>query len=276
MSFTTHRALQYFGITLIGLFFAGAYYYFQARAGVTQKTTNTTQLNPSQNSLMTNGLVGLWTFDGADISGTTAYDRSANTNNGTLTNGPVVTLGRLGQAVDFDGSNDYVSVADNATLDFDDTADLSISGWFYRDNFESDDTIIAKSNGQLGTDTGYLVYIDDATDKLVLKVGDCTDLYTVTSTSTFAATGWNHFVAVWDDDSAGGVEIYINGHIDNATDSGTIEDIGDFSNAVNLYLGAESDVGNPFDGKLDEMRGYNGPLSSGEVAKLYRLSTPTG
>src|SRR3990167_8735704 len=257
MSFTTHRALQYFGIILIGLFFAGAYYYFQARAGVTQKTTNTTQLNTSQNSLMTNGLVGLWTFDGADISGTTAYDRSANTNNGTLTNGPVVTLGRLGQAVDFDGSNDYVSVADNATLDFDDTADLSISGWFYRDNFESDDTIIAKSNGQLGTDTGYLVYIDDATDKLVLKVGDGTDLYTVTSTSTFTATGWNHFTVVWDQDSADNTEIYIDGAADGGTDSGTIGNIGDLSSALVLAIGAESDAGNPFVALLAVEREYN-------------------
>ena len=46
-------------------------------------------------------------------SGTTATDLSGNNHNGTLVNGPVWTNGKYGQAVSFDGSNDYVNIADN-------------------------------------------------------------------------------------------------------------------------------------------------------------------
>src|SRR5690606_20679208 len=77
-------------------------------------------VNASQNSSMTSGLVGEWSFNGADISGTTAYDRSGSGNNGTLTNGPTPTFGKVGQALSFDGTDDYISVADPASgvLDF--------------------------------------------------------------------------------------------------------------------------------------------------------------
>src|SRR3989338_6317626 len=48
------------------------------------------------------GLVGYWSFDGKDMAGNTAYDRSGNANNGTLTNGPVRTIGKIGQGLRFE------------------------------------------------------------------------------------------------------------------------------------------------------------------------------
>ena len=61
---------------------------------------------------LTDGLVGYWSFNGADIAADTAYDRSGNANNGTLTNGPVRTEGKIGQALSFDGTDDYVNLGD--------------------------------------------------------------------------------------------------------------------------------------------------------------------
>jgi hypothetical protein len=56
-----------------------------------------------------NSLVGWWTFNGSDISGTTALDRSGSVDNGTLTNGPTLTAGKIGQALSFSGgSSQYV------------------------------------------------------------------------------------------------------------------------------------------------------------------------
>src|SRR3989338_2465947 len=60
---------------------------------------------------LTNGLVGYWSFDGKDMAGNTAYDRSGQGNNGTLTNGPTRAIGKIGQGLSFDGSNDYVAAA---------------------------------------------------------------------------------------------------------------------------------------------------------------------
>jgi hypothetical protein len=55
------------------------------------------------------GLVGFWNFDGPSVSGVHAYDMSGNGNRGTLT-GPTRTIGKLGQALQFDGVNDYVDL----------------------------------------------------------------------------------------------------------------------------------------------------------------------
>lgn len=261
-SFTKARIVQWIGIILIVIVFAGAYWYFSARGST---------LNQSINESLTNGAVGIWSFNGDDVSGTTASDRSGNSLNGTLTNGPTKVIGQTGQALNFDGTDDYVSVADNSLLDPADSADLTLTGWFYRDTFTTDDTIIAKRNGSPAGDAGYIVYIDDATDQLIVEVSDGTDEYSVTSKTTFTATGWHHFAIVWDQDSVANTEIYIDGVDNNGTDSGTIGDIGNLSNAIVLAIGAESDAGNPFDGKIDDVRAYSRTLSAKEIKSLYDL-----
>src|SRR3990167_1282163 len=74
---------------------------------------------PSSLGLATN-LQGYWTFDGADMyeSRTVAADKSGNGNNGALTNGPQTTLGKIGQGLNFDGSDDYVLSNQSSITDF--------------------------------------------------------------------------------------------------------------------------------------------------------------
>ncbi len=265
---TKARAFQWIGIILAMLVFAGAYWYFKVQGST---------LNQSENASLTSGLVGLWSYNGDDMSSTTAYDRSGNSFDGTRTNGPTLIAGRAGQALDFDGTDDYVSVADNASLDFTTSADFSISGWFYRDTFTTDDTIIAKRNGITAADAGYILYIDDATDQIIFETSDGTDEFSTTSVTTFTATGWHHFAIVWDDNSATNTDIYIDGIANNATDSGNSlaqASVGDLSNALVLAHGAESDAGNPFDGRLDEVRLYSRTLAAGEIKSLFDLGNP--
>ena len=61
----------------------------------------TVKLNSStvSNNSLQNGLVGWWTFDGKDVSGVQAYDRSGTGNRGTLTSGPARTIGKIGQGL---------------------------------------------------------------------------------------------------------------------------------------------------------------------------------
>ena len=53
---------------------------------------------------LSTGLVGHWTFDGKNMggAGTTATDISGQGNHGTLTNGPVRAIGKIGQVLSFD------------------------------------------------------------------------------------------------------------------------------------------------------------------------------
>ena len=53
-------------------------------------------------------LVGLWRFD--ETSGTIAHDGSGNGHDGTLIGNPKWTAGRIGGALDFDGSDDLVEL----------------------------------------------------------------------------------------------------------------------------------------------------------------------
>ena len=206
---------------------------------------------------------------------TSATDSSTNGNTGTLTNSPTWTTGQVGNAVDFDGTDDYITVADADIFDVLDSAKFTLSGWFNRDTFTTDDTITAKSNGQAASDTGYNAYIDDSTDKLTFVANDGTDQYKLESTSTFTATGWHHYALVWNESGASQTDLYIDGVAENATATGTFANVNSMANSVALRVGAESDAGNPFDGKLDEIRLYRRAFSSDEVANLYRLSTPT-
>ena len=66
-------------------------------------TANTSSALLTEGTSLANGLAGLWTFDGPTISGTTVDDLSGNGSNGT-NNGATPTIGKLGQALSFDGA----------------------------------------------------------------------------------------------------------------------------------------------------------------------------
>ncbi|MHC4642515.1 MAG: hypothetical protein ACYS32_12795, partial [Planctomycetota bacterium] len=74
-----------------------------------------TIIDPTDKALSVSdlGLVAHWKLD--DGIGMTATD-SAGTNNGTLNGDPTWITGRIGGALDFDGSGDYISVAPIAAL----------------------------------------------------------------------------------------------------------------------------------------------------------------
>src|SRR3989344_1309092 len=181
-----------------------------------------------------------WRMD--ENTGSTANDASGNGFNGTKSGATYVT-GKRNYALNFDGSNDYVDMNDPSyILSLYDLQDLSISGWFNRDTFTTDDTIVAKRNGVAAGDIGYILYIDDSTDKLTFEVSDGTDEYQIESASTFTSTGWNYFAIIYDDDSAAGMKIYINGVEENITRTGTLANIGNADNGVDFRIGGESDT----------------------------------
>ena len=60
------------------------------------------------------GLVAAYSFDAG--SGSSAADASGNGNTGTLSGASWTTAGKYGGALSFNGSSNYVTVADNATV----------------------------------------------------------------------------------------------------------------------------------------------------------------
>lgn len=234
---------------------------------------NSSMAQPQGTGRLDSGLQSYWPLD--ENTGTTTTDASTNALTGTMTNGPAWTTGQIEYGIDFDGTDDYVTTPDSPALDVVDSRNFTLTGWFNRDTFTTDDTIIAKRNGITAAENGYIAYIDDATDKLTLEVSDGTDEYQLESASTFVATGWHHFSLTWNDNVSTETKLYIDGRAESTTNTGTFANVNSLANALTFALGAESDAGNPFDGKLDEIRLYNRTMTADEVAQLYRLTTPT-
>jgi hypothetical protein len=102
----------------------------------------------------TSGLVGYWPFD--EGTGTIAYDKSGNNNNGTLLNGPTWTSGKVGGALSFDGVNDYVNVGTSTILK-NITSSITMSTWAMLTSQTIVGTFISKGNYDAGR-PGYVLY----------------------------------------------------------------------------------------------------------------------
>lgn len=259
------RVIQWAGIALVLMAIVGLNFDFASEA---KKTTNVSSEDPTAENL-----VGYWTLD--DGSGTTALDSSGNANTLTMTGSPSWVTGNIGSsALDFSGSGQYLSVADpsSGVLDFVDGSDFTITGWFNRDTAAADHTIVAKKNDQT-TSAGYVVWIDNngSTDYLSAEISDGTDTYSAVGTTNLSTTGWHHFSVVWDDSN--GLYIYLDGKLDGSTTSSTTS-INSLANALAFRIGAESDAGVPFDGKIDDIKVYNRALSVDEVSKLAHTAVP--
>jgi hypothetical protein len=104
-------------------------------------------------------LVGYWTFDGPDISGTRAKDRSGNNNHGTIT-GAVPVAGRVGQALDFDGSDDKINAGTTNDSVLLENQQVTIAAWIYPKGQQSlPGQIVHRQNGSLGP--GLYIYTDN-------------------------------------------------------------------------------------------------------------------
>ncbi|QQS15466.1 MAG: LamG domain-containing protein [Candidatus Moraniibacteriota bacterium] len=240
-------------------------------------TTGTAKVNAPTEDPLSQSLRGYWKLDTG--SGTSATDSSGNGNTLAMTGSPGWVTGNIGPyALDFSGSGQYLSIASpSSALDFADGASFTLTGWFNRDTFTSDHTILSTKSGQSTESDGYIAYIDDATGQLIIRFDEngTTEARTFTSSSTFTiATGWHNFALSWNE-SAPDAVLYIDGKPDGSGSGTVFASMGNLSNTNAFYIGAETDAGNPFDGKLDDIRIYGYALSADQVKKIYNTTSPT-
>ncbi len=265
-SLTRSRTFQYVGILLILAALAAGCWYFAARAGV---KTNTSSSQLQGTGDLSAGLAGYWKLD--ENTGTSAADASTNGNTGTLTNGPTWVTGQIGSAVDFDGTNDYITAGTGDTPIVKDKK--TVAAWVYIDGTMTNGTtyqIVRKySSGDSNTYYGLALYHDGSSTKLMSHQGGGGAF--VYSTGAVAAGQWVHVAATFDKPN---VSFYINGALDS---TGTDTVAGGYpSGSGTMYIGSTNSATGYFNGKLDEVRVYDRPLSADEVSSLYRLTAPTG
>jgi type II secretory pathway pseudopilin PulG len=209
-------------------------------------------------------LVGWWKLD--ETSGTTASDSSGNGNHGTLINmgwPSVWVTGKDGGALDFDGRNDCVQVPDSPSFDIEDQ--ITVVAWINPEDTWSWRTIVSKlahTHYHYRLDLYWFLY----SRKIGISLaGPCDswdmwrpDVYIPTDVWTHVAFTYNGYEMV----------MYKNGiEAADRNGSGTLE-LADSSSDEPFYIGKNSEWGEYFYGKIDDVRIYRRALSADEIIAL--------
>jgi len=213
-------------------------------------------------SAPTSGLVAYWNFD--EVSGGTAGD-SIGGNTGILVNGPAWTTGKIGNALDFDGVDDYVNVGTNSALNI--TGDVTVSAWVKHDTSLGADVVVGKLGNSL---LPYSIRIDGNDYVNFDQMNGTAPQSTLTSNGKVPLGIWTHVAVVR---SGGTRSIYINGTLDKGPTAYTKAG---GASTVPFVIGNISTIGSDyFDGAIDDVRVYNRALSSFEVQDLFASATGT-
>ncbi|MGD9714826.1 MAG: LamG-like jellyroll fold domain-containing protein, partial [Thermomicrobiales bacterium] len=232
---------------------------------------------------LNDGLVGYWKLD--ETSGTRAADSSGYGNSGSLV-GPTIssTVAPVnftnGRALSFDGSDDYVVLADSASLK--PTTAITIATWV-KPSTGSLNTLreIYRYDNLSGTQsTRHLFSFQNAGNcsggggtagciAFGISTGASYAELDVNISSANWENAWNYVVATYDGTTK---RIYQNGvEIGNTGATGSI---GQPSSAT-PNIGRSPTATEYFSGLIDDVRIYNRALSPGEIAALAAGNQPS-
>lgn len=229
----------------------------------------------TQGTTLESGLVGHWTFDGPDMISNVA-DVSGQGNHGTLEGQTSTTtaIGKLGQALEFDGSDDYINAGAPSDVNWG-SGDGSVSAWVKTSaDFSSVYGVVVINGAGQGGQKRYVLHLSGAggeTNYPRFDIDDNSSLKKVVGDAAINDGEWHHLVGVRDSNS---LRLYVDGVAMTPTD---ITGSGDIDDTEGLTFGAtnngEGGRGNGqwFDGLIDEVRIYNRALSADEALQLYRL-----
>jgi hypothetical protein len=227
------------------------------------------------------GLVGHWTFDGADVTDK-VYDRSGNSNNGYYYNGATSSakvMGKLGQALNFYGSNNFVSVAGTPIT----STVRSYAAWIRpRTAGESNFGQII-STDVTGSSAG-MSWSMCSGDAECSGLSNTMELFAFfsgtdgtwhTGANTITMNAWNHVAVVYDNSLTTNDPIfYVNGQLVATTE--TSQPTLTRSTDIAFTIGSYASNGNfAFDGLIDDVRVYTRALSPAEIKQLYKLGQIT-
>lgn len=150
----------------------------------------------------------------------------------------VSTTNGAGYALSFDGSDDFLRMDNNSTINL--TSSLTVEAWIDPTSLKNC-SILNKTSS---SSNGYELAITSA-GKVTFRINGTT----LTSNQSYLAGTWTH-IAVTFNSSSGDMKIYINGVLDiNSTTSSSLS-----SNIQKLKIAGDT---NFFNGSLDEIRLWN-------------------
>lgn len=220
------------------------------------KPVRGTLLDPTHR--LSKGLVGMWLFN--EGTGKKAFDLSGHGNHGTLTSmafPPTATsgwgVGKFGNAIGFDGTDDSVDGGNGVSLNITDV--ITLNAWIYTDGIGDTTTprILAK-------DGSYYIYHQSPAWDLATVIIDGVNKEVYYSSSFNA---W-HLLSITYDGTT--LKMYIDGVlVDDMAASGAIG----IDTTQHVIIGNVDDFNKPFYGTIDSVSIYNRALTAQEVQQLY-------
>lgn len=206
------------------------------------------------------GLVGRWKLD--ETAGTTAADSSNAGNVGTYTNGPLLNQpGIRDAAASFDAVDDYIGIADSASLKATDS--ITMAAWIRPTASTNIDRMIVNKEGEFEVAL-------TATNEIEWAFANTSPGWNWHLTGKFVPNDtWSHVVVTYD-----GVEVktYLNGAlVETFAASGNIGDAHPTLNELRIGGRSNSPSGKNFAGSIDDVYVFTRGISAVDVANLYGL-----
>ncbi len=209
--------------------------------------------------------IGWWKFDestGTNVTNSASSSYNGNTAGMASTNW---TPGKLGNALSFDGTDDYVRIPQSPAMIT--GGQFTASAWVYFDASAPDDlpTVVADlSSYCFSAYPGFLLYCDIYAPGANAFMGTCSDFYFIADSNS--TTGrWASLAMVYDRTN---VILYVDGIRKSSSAAPNFT----AAQRTNFYIGwadLPSDFSTHWKGKLDDVRLYKSALSSNAVYQMY-------
>lgn len=219
------------------------------------------------------GLQASWNLDEgsgtSSVRDTSGYGLNA-TMNGSMTTDDWVA-GRLGSALEFDGSNDSLSVSDNSNLDIFGNASMTLQAWIRHPvQTSGQDIILAKTSSA----AGYKIIMEADGDITCGVDDDSTWTPDDAATSTAATYDddlWHHVACIKDGD-LDDLILFIDG-VQITSDTSIVT--ADITNSNTFYIGIDGDgSSNAWLGQIDDVRVYGYARSQLQIIKDMNAGHP--
>lgn len=209
----------------------------------------------------TPNLRGGWRFE--ENGGTTVTDLSSNGNNGTLVNSPTRVAGKFGQALSFNGANQYVSIPHSTSVSI--SGQITLAAWIKVGAFPTGSNLSQlMGKGSTGTTEAYYLRLNAAFS--ALEVGSwngSTDYRAQTSYTGWTTGEWHHVVGMYD-----GANWIV--YVDGVLKTSTAQAVGPGTSTQKVTIGARfvTAADRFFNGVIDEPRIYSKALTGSQVRSL--------
>lgn len=238
-----------------------------------------TKLNSKKNDINKNrdindDLLGWWDFN--EWFDSTAYDKSGYNNHGIIYGGIEWEDGISGNALDFDGSDDYVEISDTSNFEFINES-VTFCAWItIKDNFDRYHNFINLGDSVdnypvIGLTKGRSSYHDGRIYFEIYQPGiGSSVVFSNLSGDLLPKNQWLFLTGVINNQSEE-LKLYINGSLQGTTSLINYN----LSVAENLDLCIGQSAGNGYInhdkqyGLIDEVRIYNRALNNSEITYLY-------